>query len=44
MHSTRHRHLSCRRKRFKILLEVAALDVAMPFTVALDGDATILPL
>jgi hypothetical protein len=34
--------LSCRRKRFKISLEVAALDVAAPFTVALNGDATIL--
>jgi hypothetical protein len=34
--------LSCRRKRFKISLEVAALDVATPFKVALNGDATIL--
>jgi hypothetical protein len=34
--------LSCRRKRFKISLEVAALDVAAPFTVVLNGDATIL--
>jgi hypothetical protein len=30
-------------KRFKISLEVATLDVAAPFTMALDGDATILP-
>jgi hypothetical protein len=34
--------LSCWCKRFKISLEVAALDVAAPFTVALNGDATIL--
>jgi hypothetical protein len=38
------KNFSCRRKRFKISLEVAALDVAAPFTVALDGDVTILPL
>jgi hypothetical protein len=35
---------SDKRKRFKISLEVATLDVATPFTVVLDGDATILPL
>jgi hypothetical protein len=29
-------------KRFKISLEVAALDDLAPLTVALDGDATIL--
>jgi hypothetical protein len=34
---------SCRRERFKISLEVAALDVVASFTVALDDDATILP-
>jgi hypothetical protein len=34
--------LSCRRKRFKISLEIVALDVAVPFTVALNGDVTIL--
>jgi hypothetical protein len=28
--------------RFKISLEVAALDFVAPFTVALDGDATVL--
>jgi hypothetical protein len=44
MHSTRRGCLSCRRKRFKISLEVAAFDVATPFTVALNGDATILAL
>jgi hypothetical protein len=38
----RRGRLSCRRKRFKTSLEVAALDVAAPFTVALNGDATIL--
>jgi hypothetical protein len=38
----RMRH-SCWRKRFKMSLEVAALDVATPLTVALDGDVTILP-
>jgi hypothetical protein len=37
------RRFLCRRKRFKILLKVAALNVAAPFTVALYGDATILP-
>jgi hypothetical protein len=42
MHNTRCRRLSCRRKRFKISLVVAAVDVVAPFTVALDGDATIL--
>jgi hypothetical protein len=36
--------LLCRRKRFKISLEVAALDVAAPLTVVLNGDATILAL
>jgi hypothetical protein len=41
-HSRRRECLSCRRNRFKISLEVAALDVAAPFTVALNGDATIL--
>jgi hypothetical protein len=41
-HSTHRGCLSCWRKRFKISLEVAALDVAMPFTVVLNGDATIL--
>jgi hypothetical protein len=35
------RHLSCQCKRFKISLEVVALDVAAPFTVAPNGDATI---
>jgi hypothetical protein len=34
----RHRHFLCRRKRFKI-----SLEVAVPFTVALNSDATILP-
>jgi hypothetical protein len=34
---------SCRRERFKIYLEVVALDVVASFTVALDDDATILP-
>jgi hypothetical protein len=34
---------SCRRKIFKISLEVTALNVAAPFTVALNGNATILP-
>jgi hypothetical protein len=37
----RRGRLSCWHKRFKILLEVAALDVAAPFTVALNGDAII---
>jgi hypothetical protein len=41
-HSTRRGPLSCRRKRFKISLEVAALDVAAPLTVVLNGDTTIL--
>jgi hypothetical protein len=41
-HSTHRGCLSCRRKRFKISLEVAALDVVAPFTVVLNGDATIL--
>jgi hypothetical protein len=40
-HSTRCGSLSCRCKRFKISLEVAALDVAAPFTMALNGDTTI---
>jgi hypothetical protein len=39
----RHRRLSCWRTRFKISLEVVDLDVAAPFMVVLDGDATILP-
>jgi hypothetical protein len=34
----RHRHFSCRHKRFKI-----SLEVAVPFTVAINSDATILP-
>jgi hypothetical protein len=42
MHNTCRRCLSCWRKRFKISLEVAALDVAASFTVALDGDVIIL--
>jgi hypothetical protein len=37
-----HMHLSFLCKRFKISLEIAALDVAAPFTVELGGDATIL--
>jgi hypothetical protein len=41
-HSRRRECLSCRRNRFKISLKVAALNVAAPFTVALNGDATIL--
>jgi hypothetical protein len=43
MHDTCHRCFSCRRKIFKISLEVAALGVVAPFMVALDGDVTILP-
>jgi hypothetical protein len=42
MHNMCRRHLSCWRKRFKISLEVAALDVVAPLTVVLDGDVTIL--
>jgi hypothetical protein len=42
MHNTCHKCLSCWRKRFKISLEVATLDVAASLTVVLDGDATIL--
>jgi hypothetical protein len=42
MHNTCHRRLSCWRKRFKILLEVAALDVVAPFMMALNGDVPIL--
>jgi hypothetical protein len=38
----RRGRLSCRHKRFKISLKVAALDVVAPFTVSLNGDATIL--
>jgi hypothetical protein len=41
-HSMRHGRLWCRCKRVKISLEIAALDLAVPFTVALNGDATIL--
>jgi hypothetical protein len=41
-HSARRGRLSCWCKRFKIPLEVAALDVAVPFMVVLNGDATIL--
>jgi hypothetical protein len=41
-HSTRLECLSCQCKRFKISLEVAALDVAVPFMVTLNGDVTIL--
>jgi hypothetical protein len=41
-HNTCHRRLSFLCKRFKISLEIAALDVAAPFTVELGGDATIL--
>jgi hypothetical protein len=43
MHDMRGRCFSCKRKRFKISLEVVTLDVVAPFMVALDGDATILP-
>jgi hypothetical protein len=39
--STHRRCLSCRCKRFKISLEVAALDVVAPFMVALNGDAIV---
>jgi hypothetical protein len=42
MHNMCHRRLSCWCKRFKISLEVAALYVAAPLTVAFNGDATIL--
>jgi hypothetical protein len=44
MHETHHRRFSCRRKRFKISLEVVALDVVAPFRVTLNGNATMLPL
>jgi hypothetical protein len=42
MNSMCRGRLSCRRKRFKISLEDAALDVVAPFTVALNGGVTIL--
>jgi hypothetical protein len=29
--------------RVKIFLEVAALNILMPLTLALDGDATVFP-
>jgi hypothetical protein len=38
----RRRCLSCRHKRLKISLEVAVVHVAAPFTVVLNGNATIL--
>jgi hypothetical protein len=38
----RRNRLPCWHKRFKISHEVATLDVAVPFTMALDDDATIL--